>query len=250
MVYFNVEQGNMALIRKNRKVIIVDTGSTSKNVASNVLNSFFQAKAINKIDLVLLTHMHEDHINGIFNVDAKIEKIGYSLPKENTEEYEEVIKFIEENNITKLELKKGDNITFENIDIDILLPFNDKTINSSDIANTNCMVILINILNDEKSKNFLFMGDSTIETENELISSLNENCKEKLNNIFVLQLGHHGSKTSTSEKFLNNIKVKMALISCKKKVYGHPAKETLDKLEKYNIKYHITENNGALIIKL
>ena len=71
IVYFNVGQGNMSLIRKNRKVIIVDTGSTSKNVASNALNSFLQAKGINKIDLVLLTHMHEDHINGIYNIKAK-----------------------------------------------------------------------------------------------------------------------------------------------------------------------------------
>lgn len=247
VIYFNVGQGNMSLIRKDRKVIVIDCGSTSDNLASNTLNNFLKAKAIDKIDLVILTHFHTDHINGIYDVEAKIDKIGYSIPKEGSEEYEKFSKFLIENNISKLELKKDDKISFKDITINILLPYNDRAIQSDDITNSNSIVALVTI---NKNINLLYMGDATIETENILIKNITNEIEKKFQNLSILQVGHHGSKTSTSEKFLQMLNVKLAVISSKKKVYGHPAKETLDKLNKYNIRYKITENDGAVLIKL
>lgn len=250
VIYFNVGQGNMSLIRKNRKVILIDSGSTTKNLASNILNNFLNSKAIDEIDLVLITHMHTDHMNGIYGIDAKIKKIGYSIPKEESKEFNELIKYIDENKISKVELKKGDNISFKNITLSILLPYANKTIKSNDIANSNSIVTLVTINKKNKDINLLYMGDATVETENVLIKNIDKNLEEKLKNISILQLGHHGSKTSTSDNFLNILEVKLVVISSKKKLYGHPAKETLDKLSKYNIEYKITENDNAIVIKL
>lgn len=246
VIYFNVGQGNMSLIRKDRKVILIDSGSTTDNLASNVLNNFLTAKAIDNIDFVILTHFHTDHMNGIYNIEATIEKVGYGIPKEESEEYEKFSDFLIENNISRVELKKDDKISFKNITIDILLPYANKAIKSNDIVNSNSIVALVSIKENNKNINLLYMGDATNETEKELISN---NC-DKLKNISVLQIGHHGSKTSTSELFIKNINVDLAIISSKKKVYGHPAKETLDRLNKYNIRYKITENDGAVIVKL
>ena len=250
VIYFNVGQGNMSLIRKDRKVIVIDCGSTSEKLASNILNNFLKAKAINNIDLVILTHFHTDHMNGIYDIEAKIDKIGYSIPKEENVEYEKFSDFLIENNISKVELKKDDKISFKNITIDILLPYANKVIKSDDIANSNSIVALVSIKENNKNINLVYMGDATIETEKVLLNNITNDIQNKFQNISVLQVGHHGSKTSTSDNFLQILNVKLAVISSKKKVYGHPAKETLDKLNKYNIRYKITENNGAVVLKI
>ena len=250
VIYFNVGQGNMSIIKKDGKVIVIDAGSTQENLASSILNNFLLAKAENEIDLLLITHMHTDHMNVIYGIDAKIKKVGYSIPKEKTEEYFKFEKFLDENNISKMELKKDDKITFDNISIDILLPYNDRVIYSDDIANSNSIVALVNLKENKKNIKLLYMGDATIETEKELLNNIHLNEDDKLKDISVLQIGHHGSKTSTSEEFLSYLNINLAVISSKKKVYGHPAKETLDKLNKYNIRYKITEKDGAVIIKM
>lgn len=240
----------MSLIRKNRKVILIDSGSTTNNLASNILNNFLKSKAIDNIDFVILTHFHTDHMNGIYNIEAKIDKIGYSIPKEECAEYEKISEFLIENNITRVELKKDDKISLKNITIDILLPYANKVIKSDDIANSNSIVALVSIKEKRENLNFLYMGDATVETENVLVNNITNDIQNKFQNISVLQVGHHGSKTSTSDKFLQMLNTKLAVISSKKKVYGHPAKETLDRLGKYNIKYKITENDGAITLKI
>ncbi len=258
--FFNVGQGNMAVIRKDRKIIVVDMGSTQKNLAQNVLNNFLKAKTLDKIDLVILTHMHEDHINGLEGIskNIKIDNVLYSKPKveeeEVTEEFKQVKEIIEKYNISKIEVEEFDCIEYFNIKMNILSPPDNKEIESKDKINSNSLIILMSI----KNKNYLFMGDSTIETEKALferLNNLNDSQKNKINkdeieykfqNIEVLQVGHHGSKTSTSEEFLNKIKVQNCLISAKKEKFGHPHEETLNKLKQKNINIKITQIDGAI----
>ena len=248
VIYFNVEQGNMSVIRKDRKIIVIDSGSTKEGLASSILNQFLKAKGINNIDLVLVTHMHTDHMNGIFNIDSKISKIGYSIPKEEMEEMEIFSNFVSENDIPTMQLKSGDEISFDNLKIQIVLPDSNKKIISSDIANSNSTIYLVSIFSDKNSikKRLLYMGDATKETE-EVILKNKIDGKYNLENIDILQVGHHGSNTSTSDSFIKYINPRYSIISAKKKVYGHPSKETIDKLNKYNFKYYITENKGAIV---
>ena len=239
--FFNVGQGNMALIRENRKNIIVDIGSTTKNLAFNTINSFLKAKAIYNIDLILITHMHEDHVNGLYNLaqDYNIEYIAYSIPKTNSSEYDKVISCINNYDIKKIELNLFDNLTLGNIDISTLSPPDNYIISSSDILNSNSTIYQILT----KKHNILFLGDSTKETEKYLINNINSNL---LLNVDILQVGHHGSNTSTSDILLKNINFATAIISSKKSVYGHPSIETLDILKKYNFEVKITEKDGAI----
>ena len=65
--------------------------------------------------------------------------------------------------------------------------------------------------------------------------------------MYIYQIGHHGSNTSTSEKFISDINSCYAIISASKKVYGHPSEEVIELLEKYNFKIKITEKEGAII---
>lgn len=254
--FFNVEQGNMAFIRYNRKNILIDYGSTTKKLASNVFANFCKQKGIRNIDLLFVTHLHDDHVNGIFNETSKItiDKIIYSYPKEESENFIKLKEFAKNNNISILESNIFDKYNYDNLEIITLSPQNNEKIVADDIHNANSQVLLLSV-NDE---NFLFMGDATIETEKYILENiekledkqLKDTIKEKLKNIQVIQIGHHGSKTSTSKEFLEYIKVKNAIISAKKEKYGHPHQETINKLNEYNISIYCTENRGAFKLSI
>ncbi len=237
--YFNVKQGNMALIHKNGKNIIVDIGSTTENLASNILLNFAKVKNIKKIDLILLTHMHTDHINGVQGLINNIEigNVAYSIPKEDITEYFQLKEILEENKISVIELEESDEIKYKDIDIKVISPPKDFEIEDSDSVNANSMVIDIKT----NKSNLLFMGDATKQSEKYFLNKSNE-----IGKVDVLQVGHHGSSTSTSDEMLNSINIKNALISSRKKVYGHPSEDTLNILKKHNINIWITEKSGRI----
>ena len=108
-----------------------------------------------------------------------------------------------------------------------------------DNENDNSSVIYTE-LNNHK---FLFMGDAGVEVEKDLIEKYN------LQNIDVLKVGHHGSKTSSGEKFINEINPKYGIISVgKNNRYGHPNKEVLNNLD--NSKVYRTDQDGSIMFTI
>ena len=90
---------------------------------------------------------------------------------------------------------------------------------------------------------FLFMGDAGVEVEEDLIEKYN------LNNIDVLKVGHHGSRTSSSKNFIDEVNPKYSIISVgKNNKYGHPNKEVLNNLE--NSKIYRTDQDGSIMLKI
>jgi competence protein ComEC len=246
--YFNVKQGNMAFIRYNRKNIVIDMGSETKDLAGNVLNTFLKAKAIDTIDYIILSHMHTDHINGLAAIAEKIniKNICYGCPKDENTTILNEIKNIDSvaklHSISTIQLEESDEIQLDkNLKLDILSPPRYSKIKSSDMQNSNSLDVLLLV----KDNNYLFMGDATKETEQSLMNKIN-NLNVEFKNIEVLQVGHHGSKTSTCQKFLKKVNFKEAVISSEKKKYGHPDKVTLDLLKKYNVEIRTVENEGAI----
>ena len=248
VIFFNVGQGNMALIHDKRKNVIIDIGSTTKNLSSNVISTFLKKKNIKKVDAILLTHMHSDHINGLYNVakEFDIKRVIYSIPFDsNLEEYKKFNEFLKNCNIAPFEVTMNDTINLGNIDINIVFPINNKYIKNNDIENSNSIVCITTL----KNKNYLFMGDATKNTEEYIIKNkdkLSNKIRLRLENINVIQIGHHGSKTSTTKMWIEYIKAKDAIISSRKKVYNHPSIETINKLLEYNINIKITEKCGSI----
>ncbi len=225
-VYFiDVSQGDSALIvTKNNKSILVDTGGKlnykndnwkQKNKEFNLMASsiipFFKSIGLKKIDYLLITHGDADHA-------------GYSIELLNN--YKVMNKYT--NKGRKNSLEKKINISsleskYLKIDDIEIYSLNDSIYNNE---NKDSLVLLFKIYNYK----FLFMADADKEVEKNIIEKYN------LKNIDVLKVGHHGSKTSTDESFINEITPKYSIISVgKNNKFGHPNIETLNTLKKSKI---------------
>lgn len=268
--YFNVEQGNMALIKSGTKTILVDIGTSSKINLTSILQNFLDGYNIDKIDYLLVTHLHSDHINGLFELEEKlinneirIESVIYSIPKyedkfeessyvENSISYNMFKEYLNKMKIKQIIVEKWDNLQIDNnVSIDILNPKDKEAIKSKDIVNSNSIISLITI----KKSHFLFMGDSTKESEKVMIDDIyNIENKDKyfkmLNDLNAVQIGHHGSNTSSSEYFIKNISTKLAVISSKKSVYGHPSSSVVNILKRYIVNIKVTEESGGILVNI
>ena len=186
--------------------------------------------------------MHKDHINGLENFLKKY-KVGgiiYAKPKEINQNYTEFLNLLDKYNVIAKQVKAGDIITIGEIEIDILLPDN-KYIKSTDEENANSLICKIRVNNKE----LLYMGDASIETEEKL---LKQNCD--IDNIYVLKVGHHGSKTATSNNFIQKVNPQNAVISALKRYYGHPHQNTIGVLKQNKVWVYLTEKQGAIKFSL
>lgn len=241
--FFNVGQGEMALVKENNTYVMIDCGSIT-NDTSYIFDSFAKKQNINKIDVIILSHFHSDHTNGIEKMleKYKVSYCIYAYPASfENEEYIKTMEIIKENNIKSIMVKEKDNIKINNIDISVLSPALSYVYgrDNDESENINSLVFNLNI----RKKNFLFTGDSVVRSETKIL----ENIKSmKISKFDILKVAHHGSKTSTSDNFIQNILPKVAIISSKYKVYKHPSKQTINILNRYNVITYITEKCGGI----
>lgn len=242
LYFFNVGQGSTAFLRYNGVNIILDAGSLKQNLSFNTLDNFFKQKGIEEIDLVILSHFHTDHVNAISSLiqSYNVKEVVYSLPKEENALFESISTILEEKNIKMSVVDSGDSFALKDIAFKVYSPSENYAIEDSDITNANSMVLQIEIEN----KKFLFMGDATKSTEEYILK------ENDLEEVYLLSVGHHGSKTSTSEALLKEITPEIAVISAKESVYGHPSEDVLEVLKKYNVNILITEKMGAIRINI
>ena len=242
VIYFNVGQGNMCLIHNMKTNVIVDCGSTQKGLAGQVITTFLKAKNIHSIDLLVITHMHADHMNGVEDIlssGVKIQRVGFTKPYTKVYECERLKQILKDNNVGIISFSQENNITINGITLLALTPPKDYYFMDVDMLNANSTVYLVT----SNGKRMLFMGDSTKITE----KYLENNYLHLIGNINYYQVSHHGSKTSSLESFLKSFKMSYAIISCKESVYGHPDKEVVELLKKINTKIYVTEKTGAII---
>ena len=242
--YFNVGQGEMAIIKKDNTVIMIDSGSIT-NDTSYIFDLFAKKQGINKIDILVISHFHSDHVNGVEKIlkKYKVEYILYAYPYDfQNEEYLFFLKCMSKYNVKRLIAEVSDKINIGDICINVLSPEKNYIKAGSKVdENENANSLTVDI--EMNKKHYLFLGDSVKESEKYILANLN---RIKVSSIEVIKIAHHGSKTSTSDIFINTILPKYSVISSKKKVYNHPSKETLYTLDKYNVKTYITEKSGGI----
>lgn len=228
-VYFiDVGQGDSALIvTKNNKSVLIDTGgkvgSNYSLMKSNVI-PFFKSIGIRKLDYLFITHGDYDHAG--YGIDL-VNNFNVKNRFTNKGKYNSLEK--------KLNIKSFNNsyIKIDNVEIYSL---NSKLYNNE---NSDSLVLLV-IIDNYK---LLFMGDASINTEKDIMNNYD------IGDVFILKVGHHGSKTSSSEEFINNVNPKYSIISVgKNNKFGHPNKEVLDNLS--NSKIYRTDIDGSIMFKI
>lgn len=208
-VYFiNVGQGDSILINNKNKTVMIDTGGyKSFDMATESLIPFMNKKKITHIDALITTHDDFDHSGAKESLIENF-KVNNYLSKPSDFPY-----------------KVGD-LYFENL----------NTFNFTE-ENDCSLVLKLNFMN----KNWLFMGDASTKVEEKILE------KYTFVQCDVLKVGHHGSNTSSSEKFIKYLKPKEAIISVgATNYYGHPNQEVIDRLNKYNVKIRRTDLEGTI----
>ena len=234
--FFDVKQGDSSIIiSPHRKdVILIDSGGIKNSnyfISDNII-IYLKSIGILKINTFIITHGDYDHMGEAINLvnNFKVEKVIFNCGPYNDLE-KELIKVLD-----KKKIKYYSCIKELNIDKNKLYFLQTK---EYDNENDNSNVIYTE-LNGYK---FMFMGDASIITEKEILSKYN------LPDIDVLKVGHHGSKTSSSKEFIEEIEPKYSVISVgKNNRYGHPNKEVLDNLN--NSKIYRTDKDGSIMFKI
>lgn len=235
LTMIDVGQGDSVLLEIKDKSILIDTGGSYFNnysIAKNKLVPYFKSLGIKKLDYLILTHGDYDHMGEAISLinSFKVDKVIFNNGEYNDLELD-LIKVLEEKNIDYYQ-----NIEELNIANNKLYFLNNKLYNNEN-DNSN---VVYTVLNNIK---LLLMGDAGIEVEDNILKKYN------LNDIDILKVGHHGSKTSSSEQFINSINPKYSMISVEKNNrYGHPNKEVLYNLDDSII--YRTDYDGSVMFQL
>lgn len=235
--YIDVGQGDSVFLSAGGKNMLIDCGESGE---TDGVIKFLGSKDVKKLDYVVATHPHSDHMGGMYKIvdSFEIGEIiiphleGKSIP--TTRYYEKFLDSCESKGLSLTEAELGRTIKLGDAEIDIIAPC------SKSYDNTNNYSIGLFATHGENT--FIFTGDAEAMAEKEMIESGN------LRHADVYKAGHHGSNTSSSEKFMAAITPDYMVISCGEgNSYGHPNKETLQTAAGYTDKIYRTDLNGTVI---
>jgi competence protein ComEC len=232
LLTLDVDEGDSLILKNDDKTILIDTGGkVNKNYSDNTI-TYLKSEGIRKIDYMILTHGDYDHMGEAINIinNYKVNNVILNCGTINDLE-KDLIKELNNKKIKYYSCIKELKVN------DMNLEFLNTKIYDNENDNSN---VIYTELNNYK---ILLMGDSEANKEKDLIRKYN------LANIDILKVGHHGSSTSSSKDFINNINPKYSIISVgKNNKYGHPNKEVLKNLK--SSKIYRTDKDGTIGFKI
>lgn len=236
--YIDVGQGDCTLIVCGGKTMLIDAGENGhEQQIINYLNSL----NVKKLDYVVATHQHSDHIGGIpevfenFGVDNIIMPRLTEAQTPTNSTYTAFLKAIQNSNAKVIASKVGAKYTLGGAEFEILGPV------TNDAEDINSMSVVVKVTYGENS--FLFTGDAETDEENEVLDTgADLDCD-------VFHAGHHGSYTSSSKNFLNAVTPEICIISCgADNDYGHPHDAALKRIKKHTEEIYRTDICGSIVI--
>lgn len=243
LMMIDVGQGDSILIHSRRKSMLIDTGgiesyqnksfksSNDSKVVMNTTIPLLKKLGISKIDYLILTHGDFDHAGEAINLTRNFNVDRIYL---NQGSFNSLEKKIIGSHKKTYKISEGDLIKLGNIS---LIELN----KSFDDENDSSTILLMYY----KNLKILLTGDASVKSEKYILDTYD------LGHVDILKLGHHGSKTSTGEDLLKEIRPSLGLISCgKDNKFNHPHKVTTEKLKRYKVKYLRTDIEGSIKIDL
>lgn len=232
--YMDVGQGDATLITCGEDAMLIDAGDNSMGTT---VQMYLVSQNITKLDYVIGTHPDADHIGGLDVVITKFDCGTIFLTDEDkdTRTYEDVISAMEYKGYKRTLPVPGETYQLGDAGFTILAPLQEN-----DDSNDNSIALLLTY----GDTRFYFEGDAGEEEEVQILSS---NADVKAD---VYKIGHHGSKTSTTDDMLAAVNPAWAVISAgEDNRYGHPHAEVLNKLRMNGIKTFRTDEQGTVVAK-
>ena len=228
--YIDVGQADSILLRNKDKTMLIDAGTNEQG--KNVVD-FLKEEGISKIDYLIGTHPHEDHIGGLDDVinNFDIGKIYMPKRETTTKNFKDVLSAIKNKNLTITQPEKGEIIDLGQAKCEFMT----EPIIDDDNINLSSLTLRVEFGNNS----FLFMGDAEKQNEKTITWPKTD----------VLKVGHHGSDTSSSKEFLEQVNPKYSIIMVGEgNTYKLPKQPIIDRIEKIGSKIYRTDKNGNIKI--
>lgn len=231
----NVGQGDSILIESDNQYMLIDAGEKNK---SDIVIDYLEDTGVKKLDYIIATHPHSDHIGGLSDVIDyfQIGKIIMPDVIHTSKTFENLIDTISENKLKITKPIVGNEYALGEASFIVIAP------NNSSYNNLNDYSVGIKLIYNENS--FIFTGDAETNSEYEMLENgINLDAD-------VLKHGHHGSSTSSSDKFLDAVTPDITIISAgRDNQYGHPHIEILKAIEERDITLYRTDKQGTIILE-
>ncbi|GHU88983.1 competence protein ComE [Clostridia bacterium] len=229
--YIDVGQADSALVLCGGAAMLIDGGNAAD---SDLVYTFLKNHEIDKLDYIVATHAHEDHVGGLAGAlsYATVDTALCPVTEYDTKAYKNFVKALDKQGVSITVPKHGDAFKLGDAEVKIVGP-----INQSDEPNNMSIVMKITY----GGTSFLFTGDAERAEEADILDAGYDLSST------VLKVGHHGSDTSTTYPFLREIMPSYAVISCgKKNSYGHPHENTLSRLRDADVTLFRTDMQGTI----
>lgn len=230
--FLNVGQADCALLSTNGHYMVIDGGNNGD--ADRIL-SYLEEQGVEKLDAVVGTHPHEDHIGSLDAIINHFDVDAVYMPKimHTSKTFEDVLDAVANKGLKIKSPSPGDTIDFNGLEIEVLGPQREYK-----DFNNNSIVLKVNA----GETAFLFTGDAEETAEKDILQA-GGNLQAD-----VLKVGHHGSSTSSSQAFLQAVKPKYAVISVGVgNSYHHPEEEALQRLQSIGAEIYRTDLQGNIV---
>ena len=229
-------QGDCFLFEYNGEFAMIDCGPESNQ---EFVVSYMKSKNVDKLKFMMGSHQHEDHMGAMAAILDNFSCDTIYMPKYSKEIgwYVNLLAKMKKYHVKRINPKVGDTYYLGNVSFNVIGQLTSKEAESN--VNNYSTVIKVTYGDED----IIMTGDAEKKVERKIIESGISIEAE------VLKLGHHGSDTSTSNKFLELVNPEYALISCGvDNKYGHPCEETMEKLQKQNVKVYRTDEMGDIVM--
>jgi len=230
--FIDVGQGDSILIDLSEIEILIDGGDRSPSVVSYLSNY-----VDGDLEVVVATHPHADHIGGLIEVleEFTVLEIWVNGDPATSQTYSDFMDLVNAEGADVTEARRGDTISVGGLELDVIHPVDPL------FGNTNDNSIVLGL--GYGDIDFLFTGDAEEGAEASMIAA------GVLTDIDILKVGHHGSRTASSQAFLDIVQPEVAIyMAGTGNTYGHPHEETITKLKTMGVEIYGTAINGTIVV--
>lgn len=230
--FIDVGQADATLIKCGEHSMLIDAADSSKGTA---IQNYLKKQKVQKLDYLVLTHPDADHIGGapVIITKFEIDKVFVSNFEKDNKTYQKLIQALDNKRLKAVTPNVGEKYSLGTAEITILAP-------NGEYDNPNDSSVCFLIKNGDNC--FLFTGDAEEKAQEALLAG------QIALSADVYHAGHHGSRTSTSQEFLDAVKPAYAVISCgKDNSYGHPHAQTLNLFRANGVNVFRTDEQGSIV---